>query len=58
MLRFFKKLNKTGLRDIIQKLRILIKAVKYFKKRTYWNCNKDLNLYIIFLAKSRILYIF
>ena len=42
---FFKKLNNAGLWDKIQKLRELIKAEKYFKKRTCWNCNKDLNIY-------------
>ncbi len=29
---FFKKLNNAGLRDIIQKLRELIKVEKYLKK--------------------------
>jgi len=42
---FFKKLNNAGLWDKIQKLRELIKAEKNFKKRTCWNCRKDLNIY-------------
>jgi len=44
---FFKKLNNAGMWEKIQKLRELIKAEKYFKKRTCWNsnCNKDLNIY-------------
>ncbi len=42
---FFKKLNNAGLWDKIQKLRELIKAEIYFKKRTCWNCDKDLNIY-------------
>ena len=42
---FLKKLNNASLWDKIQKLRDLIKAEKYFKKRTCWNCKKDLNIY-------------
>jgi len=42
---FLKKLNNARLWDKIQKLRELIKAEKYFKKRTCWNCSKDLNIY-------------
>lgn len=42
---FFKKLNNAGLWDKIQKLRELVKTEKYFKKRTCWNCGKDLNIY-------------
>ncbi len=42
---FLKKLNNAGLWDKIQKLRELIKAEKCFKKRTCWNCSKDLNIY-------------
>ncbi|MFW9902584.1 MAG: hypothetical protein ACFFDY_15055 [Candidatus Thorarchaeota archaeon] len=42
---FFKKLNNADMWDKIQKLRELIKAEKYFKKRTCWNCSKELNIY-------------
>jgi hypothetical protein len=42
---FFKKLNNAGLWNKIQKLRELIKHENNFKKRTCWNCGKDLNIY-------------
>jgi hypothetical protein len=42
---FFKKLNDAGLWNKIQKLRELIKRENNFKKRTCWNCRKDLNIY-------------
>jgi hypothetical protein len=42
---FFKKLNNADLWDKIQKLRDLIKIENDFKKRTCWNCRKELNIY-------------
>ncbi len=44
---YYRKLNNATMWHNIQKLRVLIKAEKYFRRRICWNfnCKKDLNIY-------------
>lgn len=42
---FFKKINNADLWNKIKTLRELIKEEKIFKRRSCWNCKKDLNIF-------------